>query len=98
RMATLGGAAALGMNARIGSLRPGKAADAIAVDLGSLDMMPVYDPVSHLVNVVGREAVTDVWIDGRHVVDARRVTTIDEDGQAPRAALWQQRLATRIDR
>jgi len=97
RMATLGGASAVGMDARIGSLRPGKAADMIAVDLGGLDAMPVYDPVSHLVNVAGREAVTDVWIDGRHVVAARRVTTTDEDGLASRAALWQQRLATRID-
>jgi len=97
RMATLGGATAVGMDERIGSLLPGKAADMIAVDLGGLDAMPVYDPVSHLVNVVGREAVTDVWIDGRHVVAARRVTTADEDSLAPRAALWQQRLATRID-
>jgi len=97
RMATLGGASAVGMDARIGSLRPGKAADMIAVDLGGLDVMPVYDPVSHIVNVAGREAVTDVWIDGRHVVAARRVTTTDEDSLASRAALWQQRLATRID-
>jgi len=97
RMATLGGATAVGMDERVGSLLPGKAADMIAVDLGGLDAMPVYDPISHLVNVAGREAVTDVWIDGRRVVAARRVMTTDEDSLAPRAALWQQRLATRID-
>jgi 5-methylthioadenosine/S-adenosylhomocysteine deaminase len=93
RMATLGGAAAVGMDARIGSLVAGKAADAVAVDLGGLNAMPVYDPVSHLVNVAGRNDVTDVWIGGERVVDARKLTTIDESAQAARTAAWQQRLS-----
>jgi len=93
RMATLGGAAAVGLDARIGSLAAGKAADAVAVDLGGLDAMPVYDPVSHLVHVAGRNDVTDVWIGGERIVDARKLTTVDESAQAARAAAWQQRLS-----
>ena len=53
RMATLGGAAALGLDSQIGSLVPGKQADAIAVDLGSFEQLPCYDPVSQLVHVAG---------------------------------------------
>jgi 5-methylthioadenosine/S-adenosylhomocysteine deaminase len=92
RMATLGGAAAIGMDTRIGSLAAGKAADAVAVDLGGLDALPVYDPVSHLVNVAGRADVTDVWIAGAHVVRGRALTTLDTSAQNARAVVWQQRL------
>jgi len=93
RMATLAGAAALGMDDRIGSLARGKAADAIAVDFSNVGMVPVYDPVSHLVNAAGREDVTDVWIAGERIVDARRLVTIDAAAQAARARTWQQRLS-----
>jgi len=93
RMATLGGASAIGMDTRIGSLAAGKAADAVAVDLGGLDALPVYDPVSHLVHVAGRADVTDVWIAGARVVRERALTTLDINAQNARAAVWQQRLA-----
>jgi len=92
RMATLGGAAAVGMDTRIGSLVAGKAADIVAVDLGGLDVMPVYEPVSHLVNVAGRDDVTDVWIGGERIVNARTLATVDESALAARASAWQQRL------
>jgi len=92
RMATLGGAAAVGMDTRIGSLVAGKAADVVAVDLGGLDVMPVYEPVSHLVNVAGRDDVTDVWIGGERIVNTRTLATVDESALAARASAWQQRL------
>ena len=46
--ATMGGAKALGWDDRIGSLEKGKDADIIAVDLGSVDVLPVFDPASQL--------------------------------------------------
>ena len=92
RMATLGGAFALGLDREIGSLAIGKQADAVAVDVSSIDELPMYDPVSHLVHVAGREHVTDVWIAGERVVDGRRLTTIDETAVSTRARAWQQRL------
>ncbi len=92
-MATLGGAQALGLHDRIGSLVPGKEADLIAVNLGELDDAPLYDPISHLVHVAGRERVTDVWISGERVVRDRRLTMVDEPALLARAQLWQQKLA-----
>ena len=64
RAATLGGARALGLGARIGSIEPGKRADLVAVGLRGPELSPCYDPVSHLVYAAGREHVTDVWVDG----------------------------------
>jgi len=92
RMATLGGACALGFEQRIGSLLPGKAADMVAIDLGGVDTAPIYDPVSHLLHAAARSDVTDVWIGGDRIVDDRRVTTIDRSALLTRARAWQQRL------
>ncbi len=92
RCATLGGARALGQESRLGSLVPGKEADVVAVDLGRLEATPCYDPVSHLVHVSGREAVTDVWVGGERIVADRTLTTADEGAIVARARAWQERL------
>jgi 5-methylthioadenosine/S-adenosylhomocysteine deaminase len=64
RAATLGGAQALGLAGTTGSLRAGKAADLVAVDLSAPELTPCYDPVSHLVYAAGREHVSHVWVAG----------------------------------
>ena len=92
RMATLGGAEALGLGDDIGTLTPGKQADIAAVDLGSLDSQPVYDPVSHLVHVAARSDVTHVWIAGAAAMSARRLVGLDEAALFTRAKMWQARL------
>lgn len=90
--ATLGGAKALGLDRILGSLRPGKEADIVAVDLSGIDAVPCYDPVSHLVHALGRDAVTDVWVGGRRVVEHGVLTTVDEGAIVGRARLWQEKL------
>ena len=79
RAATLGGAVALGLEARIGSIVAGKAADLAAVRLDGPELSPCYDPLSHLVYAAGREHVTDVWVAGRHRL---------QRGIIPDSALW----------
>jgi 5-methylthioadenosine/S-adenosylhomocysteine deaminase len=61
----MGGARALGLEARIGSISPGKAADLVAVRLEGPALEPCYDPVSHLVYTAGRSEVSDVWVAGK---------------------------------
>ncbi|MET0553319.1 MAG: amidohydrolase [Vicinamibacteria bacterium] len=77
-MATLGGARALGMEDRIGSLEAGKRADVVVVGVDRAGMRPVYDPVSHLVYVAKGADVRDVVIEGRVVMRDRRVLTLSE--------------------
>ncbi len=84
---------ALGLERTLGSLVPGKAADIVAVDLSGIDALPCYDPVSHLVHAVGRDAVTDVWVGGRRVVANRALTTVDEGAIVSRARVWQEQAA-----
>jgi 5-methylthioadenosine/S-adenosylhomocysteine deaminase len=93
RMATLGGARAIGLDARIGSLEAGKEADAIAVDLRAPSLAPCYDPVSHLVHACGREHVSDVWVAGERLVADRALVRVDVAALDARAGLWRDRIA-----
>ncbi|KAI9916779.1 hypothetical protein PsorP6_018170 [Peronosclerospora sorghi] len=77
-MATLNGARALGLDHAIGSIEVGKRADVIAVECDNLEMIPMYNAISHVVYVAGREHVSDVWINGKHVLENHKLTTIDE--------------------
>ncbi len=63
-MATINGASALGLADQIGSIEVGKLADLTAVSFSDIEMQPVFDPVSHLVYVAGREHVTHTWVNG----------------------------------
>lgn len=92
RMATLNGATALGLGQEIGSLTPGKAADLCAVDLGSLENRPCFDPVSHLVHVAGRESVTHVWVAGKCCVDDKKLCNPPANHLDSAIALWQNSL------
>lgn len=92
RMATLDGATALGLDADIGSLEPGKFADIIAVDLGGIQHAQCYDPVSHLIHVTGRDQVTDVWVAGEPLVSSGNLTRMDIHDLASRARKWHERL------
>ncbi len=92
RMATLNGAAALGLDAQAGSLEPGKHADIVAIDLSGIGTSPMYDPVSHLTHAAGRECVTDVWVGAEQRVAGGRLTTIDESALLARTGAWQRQL------
>lgn len=91
-MATLHGAKALGQENEIGSLRIGKAADMIAVDLSSLETSPCYDVASHLVYAAGREHVTHAWVAGQLLLDDRKLTTLDESALLAKAAHWREQI------
>jgi 5-methylthioadenosine/S-adenosylhomocysteine deaminase len=92
RAATLDGARALNLDSQIGSIVPGKRADLVAVDLHGISSQPLFDPVSHLVYVAGREDVTHVWVDGRLKLNERRLVDLEPDDLTSRAAYWRGKL------
>ena len=77
RMATLQGAAVLGLEDDLGSIEVGKRADLVAVDLSQPHAQPVFDPVSTLVYAAGRSDVRHVWVDGEQVVREGAPTRCD---------------------
>ena len=91
-MATINGARALGLDHDIGSLRPGKLADVIAVDLSQPETQPCYHPVTQLVYAASRHAVSHVWVNGKLLLDERRFTQLDEDVVRRDAHIWHDKL------
>ena len=92
RCATLAGAAALGLERRIGSIKPGKEADLTAVYLGGTETQPCFDPVSHVVYAAGREHVTHVWVRGVLRLRDREPTRAVARELEKRASLWHNKL------
>lgn len=90
--ATLGGARALGLEDRIGSITVGKEADLTAVRLDGPETQPCFDPVSHLVYAAGREHVSHVWVRGVLRLRDKLPVSIAHRELEKRAALWHNKL------
>ena len=78
RMATIGGARALGMDQRLGSLEPNKLADVIVVRTDRPRQTPMYDPISHLVYATHGDDVVTTIVNGRVLMRDGEVRTLDE--------------------
>jgi 5-methylthioadenosine/S-adenosylhomocysteine deaminase len=81
-LATLGGAAALGWGDEIGSLEAGKKADMIALDIRQPHLVPMYEPVSHLVYAARGSDVRYAWVNGRLLLEEGVLSGIDAAGAA----------------
>ena len=77
RMATIQGAKALGMGDITGSLERGKKADIIILDMKKPHLTPMYNPFSHLVYAARGNDVTHSIINGRLVMEHRKLLTLD---------------------
>jgi cytosine/adenosine deaminase-related metal-dependent hydrolase len=94
RLGTMGGASALGREAEIGSLEPGKLADVALWRLDTLPHAGIADPVAAL--VLGAPPPLELLlVQGRPVVERGRVVTVDADQAAADAAAASRRLLTR---
>nr|HEX4318227.1 5'-deoxyadenosine deaminase [Kofleriaceae bacterium] len=92
RMATLGGATALGLGATVGSLEVGKRADVIAIDTGALHETPAEAPWSLVAYAAKATDVKHVAVDGRLVVRDRALLTLDVAAVTRRARDAARRL------
>ncbi|MBN2123239.1 MAG: amidohydrolase family protein, partial [Deltaproteobacteria bacterium] len=77
RMATIDGARALGMGERTGSLEVGKKGDIIVLDTRKPHLTPMYNPYSHVVYAARGQDVSHSIIDGKVVLEDRKLTTLD---------------------
>jgi 5-methylthioadenosine/S-adenosylhomocysteine deaminase len=102
-MATIEGARALGLDGVSGSLEPGKRADVVAIDLRGLHTTPLLHGAdlnvpAHLVFSASGHDVTDVWVDGCHLVSGGVPITFDiasvrAEAQAAAEELFARRAA-----
>ncbi len=91
-MATIGGARALGLASRIGTLEPGKRADVIVIDLSEAGTQPVYSTESAIVYATTGDLVTDTIVDGRILMRDRKLLTVDENAAIAKAHEYRDRI------
>jgi 5-methylthioadenosine/S-adenosylhomocysteine deaminase len=96
RMATLGGALALGVGSRIGSIEPGKAADFVCIDLSPLACQPPLRPAEAALFAATRGQIADVWISGRAAVAGGRLLAFDEQEISALARQWAERVRLEV--
>ncbi|WP_330112687.1 amidohydrolase (plasmid) [Cetobacterium somerae] len=77
KMATIGGAQALNLDKKIGSIEPGKLADIVIIETKSPNMMPNYDPFATLVFQANPSNVDTTIVNGKIIVENKKLKTYD---------------------
>ena len=95
-MATIGGARVLGMEKEIGSLEKGKKADVFSLSLAHPDAVPLYNIYSILTYAVHAGDVEDVFINGRQIVSARHVLTLNQEEIFQKAEFYKQQVLSSL--
>jgi len=78
RLATVGGARALGLSGEIGSLTPGKKADVVVLDPRAPNFAPLFGEVSQIVFNAQPANVEWVFVDGRALKERGRLVGVQE--------------------
>ncbi|MGV0743426.1 amidohydrolase family protein [Mycolicibacterium sp. XJ870] len=96
---TLGGARSARLGDTVGSVEVGKRADLVFYDMNSLAFTPRNKPELHLVYSENGSSIDTVMIDGRIVLQDKKLTTIDErsvleelQARGPELRQWQDHL------
>jgi len=97
KMATSGGATAIGLGDNIGSLEVGKRADLIQVAFDDVHHVPTYDVISHLVYVNDEQDVASAIVDGKVLMLEREILTIDTERVADEARALAARIQNALE-
>jgi 5-methylthioadenosine/S-adenosylhomocysteine deaminase len=92
RMATSGGAEAIGLGDKIGTLAVGMRADVIQVSFDDVHFVPTYDVISHLVYVADEQDVASVTVDGKLLMHDGEFLTINTERVAKEAIELAERI------
>ena len=91
-MATRWGADVLGLGNKVGSIEKGKIADIIMVNLNKPHLTPLYNVYSHIVYAAMASDVETVMVNGKVVVDERKLLTADESEIIYKARTWREKI------
>ncbi len=95
-MATIGGARALHLDKKIGSLEPGKQADVVLIGTGATHSTPMYNVYSQLVYALNAHDVLTVVIAGKLVMEVRVMMTMDKPAILAKAHEYQRKVAASL--
>lgn len=92
KIATSGGAKAIKKNQELGSIEVGKKADLILIDTKSIEARPMYNPFSHLVFNLNSDSIKDVVVNGKIIMQNRRLLTVEEEELLEKAEFYQKKI------
>ena len=95
-MSTINGAKALGMDGEIGSIEIDKKADITMIDMMKPHLQPINDVIMDLVYCAWGSDVDTVIVDGKILMEKRRVRTINEKETLKRCIALDKRVKRRI--
>ncbi|KAA0257432.1 amidohydrolase family protein [Deferribacter autotrophicus] len=76
-----------------GQIKEGNFADFIIVNLDKVHLQPLYNPVSQLIYAAKSSDITDVFINGKHIMENRKILTIDEEEVLDKAKYWGKKIS-----
>ena len=91
-MATRWGAEAIGLGGVTGSLAEGKSADIVLAGLNKPHLTPLYDMYSHIVYSMRASDIDTVLVNGRVVIQDRKLMTADEGEIIARSSEWGRKI------
>jgi cytosine/adenosine deaminase-related metal-dependent hydrolase len=99
RMATIGGAKAVGMEGEIGSLERGKKADLAILNLNDFHVYPSFDidTISRIVYSATRADVETTIVNGKILMENRKLKTVNKDIVLKKANTSIKRLINRLE-
>jgi 5-methylthioadenosine/S-adenosylhomocysteine deaminase len=92
RLATVGGANALGLGDKIGTLERGKRADIAIIDLQQAKTQPVYSVESAIVYAASGSSVVTTICDGKILLRHGTVLTVDEKQAVAKAKEYRDKI------
>ena len=91
-MITLNGAKFLGLEQKIGSIEVGKLADLTSIDMSSIALKPVYNPVSQLVYNCTSANISNVWINGKQILKNRKLVSFKISELERKVEKWKEKI------
>jgi 5-methylthioadenosine/S-adenosylhomocysteine deaminase len=98
KMATIDGAEALSWKNHIGSIEPGKKADLTIINFNKPHLCPLYSEVSHIIYAANPSDVDTVIINGKIIMENRKLLTINVSKLMERVEKAKKDLLTRLSK
>ena len=96
RMATIGGAKALGLASVCGTIEAGKQADLVLIDIDTIHNQPINDIFSQIVHCAKASDVQTVLVNGEVLMNDRVLTQLDEKKVLAEAKMANRDLMERV--
>ncbi len=91
KIGTKGGAEVLGLR-DVGEIKAGFSADIAVLNLSSSNLVPVYNPVSHLIYAASAQNIDTLIVKGKVIMEDFEIKTLDEYAIKEKAKRYSQKI------